>query len=120
MEGGSGGGGGSWLGLGPGRVVWVREGQFVLEKAKWGSSGDGALHEPRGGVGGVSGGVVTEPGQQDRMEAALARLLLQRPRWPCCAVQSTCPGVLFGCVLKFWVSPAFFANFRFGSQSGWW
>ena len=40
------------------------------------------------------------------MEAALARLFLQRPRWPCCAVQSTCPGVVFGCVLKFWVSPS--------------
>lgn len=34
-------------------VVWVREGQFVLRESKVGSSGDGALHEPRGvGLGG--------------------------------------------------------------------
>ena len=30
--------------------------------------------------GGVSGGVVTEPGQQDRIEAALVRLFPRRPR----------------------------------------
>lgn len=28
VEGGSGGGGGSWLGLGPGRVVWVEKGSL--------------------------------------------------------------------------------------------
>lgn len=33
----------------------------------------------RGGWG-VSGAVVTEPGQQDRIEAALVRLFPQRPR----------------------------------------
>ena len=26
---------------------------------------------------------------------------------------------VLGCVLKFWVSSLFFANFRSGSQSGW-
>lgn len=52
----------------------------MLEKAKCGSGGGGRFHEPQGGVAGVSGGVVAEPRQQDRIEAALVRLFPQRPR----------------------------------------
>ena len=57
-------------------------------------------------------------GKTQLMEAALARLFLQRPRWPCCAVQSTCPGVVFGCVLKFWVSPSVLCQFSVWKPEG--
>ena len=75
VVGGGSGGGGSWLGLGPGRVVWLEKGSLC-----WRKQSVGVVAVEACVSWGVSGGVVTEPGQQDRIEAALVRLFPRKPR----------------------------------------